>query len=907
MIKQVFLVLLLSISSIGAFAQKGSATGNVKDGKTGEALIGASVYVDGTTIGTVTDFDGNYTLPNIPAGIVTLTCSFISYETLSKENITVTEGNPVSVDFVLGSSTVELNDVKIVAKAKRESEVVLLLDQKKSAVIKQSIGAQELSNQGVSDAATAATKITGITKQEGTNGLNVRGLGDRYNSTTFNGLPLPSNDSEFKNIDLKLFSTDIIEFIDVQKVSIANLSGDFAGANINIISKKHSGENFFKVGLKTGFNSSMSDADQFYMSDGPNLTGFYNSDYPTDFSNYKFENKWNPQEKTIYPNLGLALSGGKTFDFENSKLNVFGTLSFDNDYYYGELTERKINGSDDLRQDLSGEEYQYATQTTGMINLNYNWRNSNIYLNSMFLNTSEDWIGTGTGYIKDLAEEGAFVRKMEFERNTVLVNQLLGDHKLNSKTNINWGVTYNNVNNIVPDRRYITMENGTDTEKEFATNDQANNNRYYHDLVEDEIAGNFNLDYKFGEGFEDAGYKGKLSVGYSGKFKTRSFEAVQFNHKILNNRFTDIDDIDSYFNNEDLQNNTFDLKVRSSDFVILSTYDGKQTVNAGFASLEYNFTARLLLLLGVRFENVYQQIEYNTALGKGKEDFTEFNVLPNLSLRYALTDKSNLRFATGVTYTLPQFKETALFSFQDKNEATLGNPYLTPSKNYNGELKWELYPKPNELFSVAVFGKYIVDPINKFVMASASNDFTYANTGDWAYVYGVELETKKDIFTLSSENSTKKLYTTANLTLMKTEQTLDSEKINEQSKQTVSASFNKDKEELQGAAPLIANANLSYKYSWSTSNSITSTISYNYVSDRLNLIGYASLGNQVDKEIHNLDFIVKSKLKKFGVNLSVKNILNQDVDRIQENETRNWVVKHHKKGIKYSLGLNYTF
>jgi outer membrane receptor for ferrienterochelin and colicin len=169
------------------------------------------------------------------------------------------------------------------------------------------------------------------------------------------------------------------------------------------------------------------------------------------------------------------------------------------------------------------------------------------------------------------------------------------------------------------------------------------------------------------------------------------------------------------------------------------------------------------------------------------------------------------------------------------------------------------------------------------------------------------LEAKKDIITFSSENSSKKLYTTANLTLMKTEQVLDSEKINEQSQQTVSASFNKDKEELQGAAPLIANANLSYKYSWSTSNSITSTISYNYVSDRLNLIGYASLGNQIDKEIHNLDFVVKSKLKNFGLNLSIKNILNQDVDRIQENENRNWVVKHHKKGVKFSLGLNYTF
>jgi hypothetical protein len=42
----------------------------------------------------------------------------------------------------------------------------------------------------VSDVATAVTKTTGITKQEGSGNIFVRGLGDRYNSTTMNGLPI---------------------------------------------------------------------------------------------------------------------------------------------------------------------------------------------------------------------------------------------------------------------------------------------------------------------------------------------------------------------------------------------------------------------------------------------------------------------------------------------------------------------------------------------------------------------------------------------------------------------------------------------------------------------------------------------------------------------------------------------
>jgi hypothetical protein len=45
----------------------------------------------------------------------------------------------------------------------------------------------------------------------------VRGLGDRYNSTTMNGLP-PSNDPEKKNLNLEIFSTDIVEYISIDKV-----------------------------------------------------------------------------------------------------------------------------------------------------------------------------------------------------------------------------------------------------------------------------------------------------------------------------------------------------------------------------------------------------------------------------------------------------------------------------------------------------------------------------------------------------------------------------------------------------------------------------------------------------------------------------------------------------------------
>lgn len=91
-----------------------------------------------------------------------------------------------------------------------------------------------MSKLGVSDAAGATTKISGISKTDGGGAVFVRGLGDRYLFTSLNGLPIPSDNIERKNINLNLFPTRLIESIDVSKTSSPNISADQASGNINI-------------------------------------------------------------------------------------------------------------------------------------------------------------------------------------------------------------------------------------------------------------------------------------------------------------------------------------------------------------------------------------------------------------------------------------------------------------------------------------------------------------------------------------------------------------------------------------------------------------------------------------------------------------------------------------------------
>src|SRR5690606_32075079 len=107
-------------------------------------------------------------------------------------------GDTTEVNMELVSEGISLNEVVIVAKVNREAENILLLDQKKSLVAVQNIGARELSRKGIGDAEAAVSKVSGISKQEGVKNVFIRGLEDRYNVTLLNGMPVPSEDPEYK-------------------------------------------------------------------------------------------------------------------------------------------------------------------------------------------------------------------------------------------------------------------------------------------------------------------------------------------------------------------------------------------------------------------------------------------------------------------------------------------------------------------------------------------------------------------------------------------------------------------------------------------------------------------------------------------------------------------------------------
>lgn len=892
--------------------------GTIKD-ESGAAIGMADVWIDGTDHAAFTDEDGLFEL-TVEIGEQLMGVSAFGYNEQSHP-ILLTANQKLELSIVLTQEemTTQLGEATISRTVNRENEAALLNLQKQSVSITENIGLKELERKGVSDVASALTKVSGISKQEGSSVVYVRGLGDRYNSTTLNGLPIPSNDPEYKNIDLSLFTTDILSYIDIEKVYNSTFFGDFAGGNVNISSKSQTGKGFFQLGMKKSMNTNAVSHDNFRLQQGFDWLGFSKTKNPNTLNSYAFENSLNPK-KSKYLGSGFSIATGEKFKLgDQSQFSFFLTASHDNDY--NSIEEGYLKSGINMQGTVQGKDFEryeafnYQTNTTGFLNLSLKIDPKNkINFNSLFINSSHQKLEEGQGYMRDNANEGGFLRRGTFVQNQLWINQLLGKHDFNERVQLNWGVALNTINSDMPDRFQNIVEWKSALNSYVLANSSASlNHRYFQVLDENEIVGNVNMTFKFAEN-EDNKYKGKLTVGYNGRFKQRDFEAMQYNlspYQAM--QIVDFNNLDAFYNADNYAAGAFQLSTFSGQSLAPQFYKAEQNIHGGFANIEYQFSPKFTAVLGLRAENVEQTVEWNTSLDpQGDQNkLSEVQFLPSLNLKYAINNDQNLRLGASKTYTLPQFKERALFMYEELGETVYGWPTTYASDDYNLDLKWEIFPHAGELISLTGFGKYILNPINKFTVASSTDDISFTNTGDWGYVLGGEIALRKSIYRSASENPVQ-FTVGANASYAYTQQELNSEKIfNEtllNSGSRLNANFTNDRDRFQGASDWLINGDISFSKDWQNDKNLLMTVAYQYFSDRIYALGTDGRGNIVEKGLGSLDFILRTKLNAhLGFNFQAKNLLNPSFERTQENATQNITVLHYKKGAQFSLGVNYQF
>ncbi|HRZ76428.1 MAG TPA: carboxypeptidase-like regulatory domain-containing protein, partial [Bacteroidales bacterium] len=211
---------------------QGTITGVVKDAGTGEALVGTSIALKGTSTGTTTGIDGRFSL-QAPAYGQTLVISFIGYN--SREiTVNVTSGQITNVGIIrLEGSAIGLGGISIIADRAKERETPVAFSNLTKKQIEDQLGSQDI------PLVLNTTPSVYATMQGGGAGdarVNVRGFNQRNVAIMINGVPI--NDMEngwvyWSNWD---GIGDATSSIQVQRgLSAVNLATPSIGGTMNVI------------------------------------------------------------------------------------------------------------------------------------------------------------------------------------------------------------------------------------------------------------------------------------------------------------------------------------------------------------------------------------------------------------------------------------------------------------------------------------------------------------------------------------------------------------------------------------------------------------------------------------------------------------------------------------------------
>lgn len=927
-------LLLLAMAQISA-QETGSIVGKLTDTDfNNEPLAFANILIEGTTKGTTSDFDGLYEIAELEPGTYTVIYSFLGYETVTIPNVNVAAGKVTTIDIPMSANAgVELEGVTVTTVARKDSETALLLDQKSATIVKESIGAQQLGKIGVSDVATATTKISGVTSSEASGDVFVRGLGDRYLSTTLNGLAIPSDDVEKKNVDLGLFPTRVIQNVSISKTYAPQSSADQASGNIDISSRELVGSYELSFGIQTGVNTNVAKSgvfDNFRSSVNSRNTdfGFYGQNLSTE--DLIARQGWNTiQRETPIDYAFNFVAGTKIKD----KIAILLTGSHNTSHEYGQGLFRQFRSNfvDDTITDATN--YNRKAVTSGLLDITYFANDKNkLKSTTFFVNKLSDQVyeggrnGEGTIFEEtDVNEAFQFIRDQNTKQTRLLVTQVLGSHTLGEKNTLTWAGGYNLVNADEPNRIRNEVNIMNDDGRIQLGRTGGFQQRKSNQEIEDVEFNGYINDVLTLIDEEEKSFKIELGVNY--RNKERDFRS-QFVG--VEERATDfinppsIDDLGSIFQQGNFDNGVLELNILQPDL-----YKGSLLSQAAFADFNYginkwNFNA------GLRYQKDEIKVGFDVGnfpgrIGETVKDYN--NLYPTLNIKYDLNEQHGLRFAFSRTITLPEFKEIAPFEYVSQTgQVTRGNPNLEASTDLNYDLKWEYFPSNGQLVSLATFYKAISDPINKVQDRGSAGVFSYFNSGEKAEVFGIEAETKIDLvkpITNDEDGSQSGYGLTLNLNATRMWHSQDLKEVFNEDGNFVRTFRYKGLTEtdLQGASDWIFNTSLNYASAGE--NQFNASLTANYASDKIFALGAPEIQSEsetfyndaiIEKGFVALDGVIS---KEFGehwrIRLIGRNLLNPDIRRTQlvrpstTNIETEETVRSYTSGRQIRLGLNYKF
>ena len=902
---RILLILSALLFSTTALAQSAKLTGTVVDGSTGETMPGAQILVEGTSLTTLTNFDGLYSLSLAP-GTYTIVVKSFGFSNKAITGVVVRAGSETSLNITMELSKGEsLDEVTITASAVRENVNALFIQQKSLSSVSDGISSETIRRTPDRNTGDVLKRVSGASIQDNKFAI-VRGLSDRYNAAYLNGAPLPSTESDRKAFAFDVFPAALLDNLVIVKTASAELPGEFAGGVIQVNTKSFPGKAFHEFSFSTGYNSLTTFKNRLdYQGSSTDWLGLDNGaralpkGMPTSNEMFlmssaervqvasKFQNDWGLQNKMFLPSVSMQYSGGGSKELGTTKrLGFIYALTYNQNNQYN-TTQRQswqnevgMPGTSLMESDLNDDNYIVNTLAGALANLTYSaGPNTTIGWKNLYSITSQDRVLMRNGTRQPIDAPNQVIRQSArwFTNNQIVSSQLNGSHYFESfKGKFQWLGAYSGISRSVPNLRNTLYYGDTDVADtawragitSTSVGPDYSGSRFYGLNLEGITSGQ--ATFEMPVDFVKIGLRNNLKLGAGAQYRDRSYTARQFGYVLAN--FMSFDQsllnqpIDGIFANGNMNATTgFSMRegTKSSD-----SYLANAMLGYGFVQFDTRIMEKTRINWGVRAENFEQNLYSKTDNNDTVQvESTKLDFLPSVNFIYSINDAQNLRLSYSRTLNRPEFRELAPFAFYDfqTRYVVTGNPSLVRSTIDNFDARYEWYPGKGQVLSVTGFYKNFTNPIEQATREDVVTEYTYVNVPK-AVDYGLELEGRlllSTLFGAADHAVWSKLTVFANYALIRSRVTLNS------------ATATDSVRPLQGQSPYVINAGIQYQ---NEESGTTISAAFNQVGDRIFIVGSSQEPSVWEKGRAVLDLSFNQEVnKKLSLKLTARDLLAPDL------------------------------
>ncbi len=951
--RYIFSILVYLVISISFSYGQGSIQGIVRDKKTKESIVGANVYLLGTTVGKSTDLDGLFRIENLKAGVYQVVASYISYKSDTIGAVRVQNNKVTQLDFLIEEITAQLSGVTIQDRKKTDTDISMISSIKQSNQIVVGISSQQIAKSQDKDASEVIRRLPGITITDG-RFVIVRGLVERYNSVWLNNSPAPSTETDNRAFSFDVIPSNLINNILIYKTPAPEIPADFAGAHIQIFTKNQPETNRITAGYSMTYNMGTTFENFKYQNKGKfDWLGFddgthklpgtvpsveemkiildYNNEQDDSATRAYRKNKMVDISRSFNDNAALnqriALPDHK-FNLDIVRLFKPGNVSIGNttsltfktshdfnDIYRSGVENYSASGTV-FSEHLNDKLYSNSVQIGGLHNWSVSYRNSIFEFRNILNQTGSSRITERYGVNHYRGDQRIYKTDMDYRSRTIYSGNLSGTHKINDFNSLNWVLGYSYANNSQPDHTtisYFAPVKNLDSliyepyQLDYSTSVNAGSNSKLFSRVRENIY-NGGMNYK--STLIIGNFKPEIQTGFFYENKERDFYirpfGIVWSTPFYNRDLLDMP-IDSVFfdNNFNFNNNGV---IYREVFKDTYEYNISSKLQAAYFSLKIPVTNFINIYGGLRAE------KYHIVL-TGSDNYTTqyrnesdtLDLFPSVSMTINLNPSNLIRLAYGKTINRPEFREKARFAFYDfeENVIVYGNDTLKSSYINNFDLRYEWYPSPGEIVTIGAFYKQFDNPIEAtwLPVSSGGWDLKYLNAVR-ATSLGVEIDVRKNLRIWEDYNNFLSLF--KNLTVVANASLIRS-RVENDSTFLFLRDLNRS---MFGQSPFIVNAGFYYQ---SEKANLSVSLLYNIIGKRIQGVGTTDTPNTYEMPRNNLDLtIIKQVNKHLQLKFGAKDILNEKVVYNQTFSAEStpdqiMTIKSYRPGPSFSFGLNYTF